>query len=120
MNPKIKEALSTEFQKDEETERICTFIADFIKDYGYLLSHGNTVRINCTFLYPGRITHTDRIKYNTIMLWHPEDRTISRRIITKFNKEIVHNLLKKENAHFISTHYNYACTETWQLEFNRT
>ena len=116
--PKIKEALSCEIKKDEETERICNFIADFIKDYGYILSYGNAVRIECTFLYPGKYGRK-RIKYNTIILQHPLDKNISRSIITTFNKNVVRKLLEKEKAHFTYTHYTYYCTDTWEIEFHK-
>ena len=67
MNPKLREALSTDIQKDAETEKICAFIANFITDYNYILLEGNIFKFDCTFYYPGKYGRT-RIKENTIVI----------------------------------------------------
>lgn len=103
MNPKIKEALSCEIKKDEETERICTFVADFIKDYSYHLTYDEIVKIECRFFFKGRKNYNyKRIKKNTIELYIC-GTDISRKITTTFSKTIFIELLIKEGAHVTNT-----------------
>jgi hypothetical protein len=97
MNPKIKEALSCEIKKDEETERICTFIADFIKDYGYHLTYDKAIKIKCNFFLRGQKYNRKRIKENTIELYI-SGTDISRTITTTFSKPFFIELLRKEKA----------------------
>ena len=124
MNPKIKEALSFDLKEDEETERILTFIADFIKEYSYLLLEGTIFKFNCTFYYTGQYGRT-RIKENTIVISHPLDKNISRSITTSFNRSIIYELLKKEGAqHLDQPTTNWYCnakvsSDTWHLGFKR-
>lgn len=98
MNPKIKEALSNSIQKDAETEKICAFIADFIKNYGYHLIEGSTINFRCNFLYKGQKFNGKRIKENTIFLYSPHDMSMCKELTTTFNANTWHNILKKEGA----------------------
>ena len=97
MNPKIKEALSCEIKKDEETERICTFVADFIKDYGYHLTYNNIVKINCRFFFKGRKLGRRFLAKNEVEFYIPGTE-ISRKITTTFGKTFFMELLRKEKA----------------------
>ena len=93
MSAIIKNALATKFVKDEETERICQFIADFITKYGYILStQANTIRIEYFFQeggshYPGKL------------FLNVPGASIYRSLeIEWFSHELFQKIMKKEGA----------------------
>lgn len=98
MNPKIKEALSNIIQKNDETEQICAFIADFITEYGYHLISDNTINFYSDFIVKGRKFNGKRMRCNTIFLYNPYDMSMCKEFKTTFNAETWCNILRKEGA----------------------
>ena len=94
MNKLIKEALKNYNHKDRETERICQVIADFIKEYGYILCKDDVLYMKLYVEPTDSFYSKFRVKFTSTI----NSKISSETITTSYDFHTIKHIITKEGG----------------------
>ena len=109
MNPHIQEALKNYNHKDSETEKICKVLADFIKEYGYILCKNNILYMNLHVDENDAFYTSYTVKFTSSFT----DKISSEVITTPYDFHTIKHIITKEGGKVGSLHMG-----SWFVEFH--